>query len=71
MIFVGEVERSLLVGQRDIDALVAVRREPFDRGAERVIEFETNDEEKAMFAKSVESVQGLMDVCKTIDPSLV
>ncbi|OYW28757.1 MAG: malate dehydrogenase [Caulobacter sp. 12-67-6] len=40
-------------------------------GAERVIEFETNDEEKAMFAKSVESVQGLMDVCKTIDPSLV
>jgi len=40
-------------------------------GAERVIEFETNDEEKAMFAKSVESVKGLMDVCKTIDPSLV
>ena len=40
-------------------------------GAERVIEFETNDEEKAMFAASVASVQGLMDVCKTIDPSLV
>ncbi len=40
-------------------------------GAERVIEFETNDEEKAMFAKSVESVQGMMDVCNTIDPSLV
>jgi len=40
-------------------------------GAEKVIEFETNDEEKAMFAKSVESVQGLMEACKAIDPSLV
>ncbi|KRA65728.1 malate dehydrogenase [Caulobacter sp. Root655] len=40
-------------------------------GAERVIEFETNDEEKAMFAKSVESVKGLMEACKAIDPSLV
>ena len=40
-------------------------------GAERVIEFETNDEEKAMFAASVASVQGLMEACKAIDPSLV
>ncbi len=39
-------------------------------GAERIIQFETNDEEKAMFAKSVESVQGLIAACKTIDPSL-
>jgi malate dehydrogenase len=39
-------------------------------GAERVIEFPTNDDEKAMFAKSVESVQGLMAACKEIDPSL-
>ena len=39
-------------------------------GAERVIEFSTNDEEKAMFAKSVESVQGLIAACKQIDPSL-
>ena len=39
-------------------------------GAEKVIEFETNDEEKAMFAKSVESVQGLIAACKQIDPSL-
>ena len=39
-------------------------------GAERIIEFSTNDEEKAMFAKSVESVQGLIAACKTIDPSL-
>jgi malate dehydrogenase len=39
-------------------------------GAERVIEFPLNDEEKAMFAKSVESVQGLIAACKEIEPSL-
>jgi malate dehydrogenase len=39
-------------------------------GVERVIEFPTDDAEKAMFAKSVESVQGLMAACKVIDPSL-
>jgi malate dehydrogenase len=39
-------------------------------GVEKVIEFETNDEEKAMFAKSVESVQGLIAACKDIDSSL-
>jgi malate dehydrogenase len=39
-------------------------------GAERIVEFETNDAEKAMFAKSVESVQGLMEACKGIEPSL-
>jgi malate dehydrogenase len=40
-------------------------------GAEKIIEFETNDEEKAMFAKSVDSVKGLMEACKAIDSSLV
>ncbi|MGR4862902.1 malate dehydrogenase [Caulobacter sp. LARHSG274] len=40
-------------------------------GAEKVIEFETNDDEKAMFSKSVESVKGLMEACKAIDSSLV
>jgi malate dehydrogenase len=39
-------------------------------GAERVIEFSTNDDEKAMFAKSVASVQGLIEACKGIEPSL-
>jgi len=39
-------------------------------GAERVIEFPMNDEEKAMFAKSVASVQGLIAACKEIEPSL-
>ena len=40
-------------------------------GVEKVIEFTTNDDEKAMFAKSVESVQGLIQACKDIDSSLV
>jgi malate dehydrogenase len=39
-------------------------------GAERIVEFETNVEEKAMFAASVASVQGLIAACKEIEPSL-
>ena len=39
-------------------------------GVEKIIEFSTNDDEKAMFAKSVESVKGLMEACKGIDGSL-
>jgi len=39
-------------------------------GAERILEFPLDDAEKAMFAKSVASVQGLIDACKTIEPSL-
>ena len=39
-------------------------------GVEKVIEFDTNDEEKEMFAKSVASVQGLIEACKGIEPSL-
>jgi malate dehydrogenase len=39
-------------------------------GAEKIIEFTTNDDEKAMFKKSVESVQGLIEACKVIEPSL-
>ena len=39
-------------------------------GIERVVEFPMDDGEKAMFAKSVESVQGLIAACKTIEPSL-
>ena len=39
-------------------------------GVEKVIQFPTDDTEKAMFAKSVASVQGLMAACKDIDPTL-
>ena len=39
-------------------------------GVERIIEFPMDDAEKAMFAKSVDSVQGLIAACKEIEPSL-
>ena len=39
-------------------------------GAERILEFPLDDAEKAMFAKSVDSVQGLISACKQIDPTL-
>jgi malate dehydrogenase len=39
-------------------------------GVERIIEFPMDDAEKDMFAKSVASVQGLIEACKGIDPSL-
>jgi malate dehydrogenase len=39
-------------------------------GAERILEFPLDEAETAMFAKSVAAVQGLLDACKAIDPSL-
>ena len=39
-------------------------------GAERILEFPLDEGEKAMFAKSVESVQGLIAACKQIETSL-
>ena len=39
-------------------------------GAEKIIEFSTNEDEKAMFAKSVDSVKGMIEACKGIDASL-
>ncbi len=39
-------------------------------GVERIVEFPFNEEEKAMFAKSVASVEGLIAACKAIEPSL-
>ncbi|GGE06453.1 malate dehydrogenase [Aureimonas endophytica] len=39
-------------------------------GVERVIEIELNGDEQAMFEKSVGSVQGLMEACRGIAPSL-
>ena len=41
-----------------------------EAGVERVVEIALNADEKAMFTKSVDSVKGLMDACRTIDPSL-
>ena len=39
-------------------------------GVERVVEIALNGEEKAMFEKSVASVKGLIDACKSINPAL-
>ena len=39
-------------------------------GVEKVVEIGLDSEEKAMLAKSVASVQTLIDACKTVDPSL-
>ena len=39
-------------------------------GVEKIVEIELNADEKAMFTKSVASVQTLVDACKQIDPSL-
>ena len=40
------------------------------KGVERVVEIELNSSERAMFEKSVASVQGLVEACKKIAPSL-
>ena len=39
-------------------------------GVERIVEFPMDDAEKDMFAKSVDSVKGLLEACKQIDASL-
>ena len=39
-------------------------------GIEKVIEIRLNRDETAMFQKSVDSVKGLIEACKAIDPSL-
>lgn len=39
-------------------------------GVEKVVELQMDDAEKAMFAKSVASVQGLIEACKKISPAL-
>ena len=39
-------------------------------GTEKVIEFDFNDQEQAMFTASVAEVQKLIDDCKGLEPSL-
>jgi malate dehydrogenase len=41
-----------------------------EKGVERVVKIKLKDDEKAMFAKSVASVKGLIEACKTINPAL-
>ena len=40
------------------------------KGVERIVEVSFTGDEKAMFEKSVASVQGLVDACKQINPAL-
>src|SRR5476651_1731790 len=40
------------------------------KGVERIVEIELNGAERAMFEKSVESVQGLVEACMKIAPNL-
>ena len=40
------------------------------KGVERIVEIELDAMEKAMFEKSVASVQALMAACKSIYPAL-
>ncbi len=39
-------------------------------GVERIVEIELNDDEQAMFTKSLDSVKGLVDACTKIAPQL-
>jgi malate dehydrogenase len=39
-------------------------------GVERIVDIQLTRDEQAMFDKSVESVKGLVEACKGIDPSL-
>ena len=41
-----------------------------ENGVERIVEVAFSADEKAMFEKSVASVQGLVDACKQINPAL-
>jgi len=41
-----------------------------ENGVERIVEVEFSADEKAMFEKSIASVQGLVDACKQINSAL-
>ncbi len=60
-----------LTGQYGVkDAYVGVPVVIGANGVERIIEIAFDESEKAMFAKSVAAVHGLMEACKAINPAL-
>ncbi len=60
-----------LTGQYGVnDAYIGVPVVIGANGVERIVEIALDEAEKAMFAKSVASVRGLIDACKTINPAL-
>jgi malate dehydrogenase len=40
------------------------------KGAERIVELELTSEERTVFTKSVDSVKGLIDACRKLEPRL-
>ncbi len=60
-----------LTGQYGVDGMyVGVPVVIGAAGVERIVEFPMDEAERAMFAKSVDSVKGLIAACKGIDASL-
>jgi malate dehydrogenase len=60
-----------LSGQYGVDGLfIGVPVVIGANGVERIVDIAFTGDEQAMFEKSVASVQGLVDACKTINPSL-
>ena len=58
-------------GAYDLDGLfVGVPTVIGGKGVERVIEIRLNDNERAMFGKSVDAVRKLIQACKELDPAL-
>jgi malate dehydrogenase len=62
---------AYLDGQYGVkDMYVGVPTVIGEGGIERIVEIEMNADEKAQFQKSVDSVQGLVDACKKINPEV-
>jgi malate dehydrogenase len=62
---------AYLTGQYGVkDAYIGVPVVIGAKGVERIVEIALDDAEKAMFAKSVASVNGLLEACKAINPAL-
>ena len=62
---------AFLAGQYGVDGLfIGVPIVIGAGGVERIVEVSFSGDEKAMFEKSVASVQGLVDACKGINKAL-
>ena len=62
---------AYLTGQYGVkDSYIGVPVVIGAKGVERIVEIALDDAEKAMFAKSVASVSGLIEACKAINPAL-
>lgn len=61
---------AYLDGEYDVkDMYVGVPVVIGEKGVERVLEIEMSKDERAMFAKSVDSVKTLVEACKTVNPA--